>query len=692
MENKKLFVTSALPYANGPLHLGHMVEYVQTDISVRFLKLKKEDVLYICADDAHGAPIEINAMREGIRPEELIKKYFEEHTRDFREFLIDFDNFYTTNSPENKQYSDLFFARLKEKGFIYQKEIQLTYCEHDKRFLPDRYVKGTCPKCKTPDQYGDVCEKCNATYQTIDLIEPKCVICGNKPIRKTSRHYFFKLGLFSKKLKDWITSNKEIQQEVKNFVLNWISSGLQDWCISRDGPYFGFKIPGETDKYYYVWLDAPIGYFASLANYASRHNIDTNDYLIGKNSEMIHFIGKDIIYFHLLFWPAMLMAADFNLPSKIMVHGFLTINKEKMSKSRGTFLTARDYLTILNPELLRFYYATNLTNKLEDIDLDWSDFQGKINNELVSNLANFAYRVLSFCYENFEGKLIEFKANLNKEKKLIIDEILKNYEIVNFREAVKGILQLSASGNKYFQENEPWKLIKTDRNKTHEIVSECVDLIKDLSILLYPIMPRFSKQIQEQLNLESASLEDLSKPISVSKIQKPKILLTKLEKIPFAKGKDLFEELNLKVGKVIEISDHPSGEKLYILKIDAAGVRQLVAGLRPYYKKEELLNRNLLVITNLKSATIRGVESHGMLLAADDGKNVRILEAPNSKPGEEIFADNLTATGKNEITFEEFKKIILYAENERAFYENKKLRAKNSEIIVKDIFSKAKVR
>jgi len=687
---KKIFVTSALPYANGPIHIGHLVEYIQTDIFVRFLKLKKEDVLYICADDAHGAPIEINAMKEGIAPEELVKKYFEEHTADFKEFLIDFDNFYTTNSPENKQYSDLFFAKLKEKGLIYQKEIQLNYCEHDKRFLPDRYVKGICPRCKSPDQYGDVCEKCNATYQPTDLIDPRCVICGNTPIRKTSRHYFFKLSIFSKKLKDWLVNSDGIQPEVKNFVLNWINAGLQDWCISRDGPYFGFKIPGETDKYYYVWLDAPIGYFASLANYASRHNIDVNEYLTGKNSDLIHFIGKDIIYFHLLFWPAMLMAADFNLPSKIIVHGFLTVNKEKMSKSRGTFLTARDYLNALNPEFLRFYYAGNLTNKLEDIDLDWADFQEKINSELVSNIANFTYRVLSFCHENFDGKII--KGIVKKEKENIIGGILKNYGEVNYREALKGILQLSTLGNKYFQDNEPWKLIKENKNHAHVIVSECIDIIKDLCILLYPIMPKFSKEIQEQLKVDCASLDDLYAPICSDKIQKPKILLTKLESVIFAKGKSLFEELNLKVGKVLDVSDHPNGEKLYILKIDIGETRQLVAGLKPYYIKDELLNKNLIIVTNLKHAVLRGVESQGMLLAADDGKNVRVLEAPDAKSGEEVFAEDLSATGKKQITFEEFTKIPISAENESAFYENKKLKTKNSRIIVGGIFSRAKVR
>ncbi|RMF07194.1 methionine--tRNA ligase, partial [Candidatus Woesearchaeota archaeon] len=360
---RPVLVTSALPYANGSIHIGHLVEYIQTDIWVRFLKLIGKNAIYCCADDTHGAPIEINASKQGISPEELIAKYYKEHTEDFSKFLIKFDSYYSTNSPENRHYAELIFSRLKEGGHIVTKEEEHTYCEHCKRFLPDRYVKGKCPKCGAEDQYGDVCEKCNATYSTVDLVDPYCVLCKNPPVRKKSRHYYFRLSHFSDFLRDWISSNKELQPEVRNHVLSWIDEGLDDWCISRDGPYFGFKIPGEENKYFYVWLDAPIGYISSTANYCKTHGnkCSAEDYWTGNKADIYHFIGKDIIYFHLLFWPAMLKASGFNLPRNVFVHGFLTVNHEKMSKSRGTFLTAREFLEFGNPEHLRYYYAANLS-------------------------------------------------------------------------------------------------------------------------------------------------------------------------------------------------------------------------------------------------------------------------------------------------------------------------------------------
>src|SRR3989338_11313658 len=362
-KEKKIVITSALPYANGPIHVGHLVEYIQTDIFVRFLRLTGRDVVYCCADDTHGTPIEVKSMDLGIKPEELIAKFSKEHQEDFNNFHISFDSYYSTNSKENKYLSDLFFERLKKKGLIYKKSIEVTYCEHCKRTLPDRYVKGKCPKCNAPDQYGDVCENCNAAYKTIDLIEPYCAICKNKPIRKSSTHYFFRLSKFSSKLEKWLNKNNNLQPEIRHFVLNWIKNGLEDWNISRDGPYFGFKIPGEEDKYYYVWLDAPIGYIASTENYCTKHDLKTEDYWNSKNAKIYHFIGKDIVYFHFLFWPAMLLGSGFSLPHDIVVHGFLTVNGEKMSKSRGTFFTAREFLQSYNAEYLRFYYASMLSKK-----------------------------------------------------------------------------------------------------------------------------------------------------------------------------------------------------------------------------------------------------------------------------------------------------------------------------------------
>ncbi|MFW6109473.1 MAG: methionine--tRNA ligase, partial [archaeon] len=392
--SKKTLITSALIYANGPVHIGHMVEYIQTDIYVRFLKMSGRDAIYCGAEDTHGTPIEINAAKEGVSPEDFIERWWKEHKRDYDNYLVDFDSYYSTNSPENKHYTELIFNRLKEKGHIYTKEIELTYCENCERYLPDRFVKGTCPNCGAQDQYGDVCEKCNTAYSTIDLLNPYCSICGSTPIRRKSRHYFFKLSEFSDWLRDWLNNNKRLQPEIRNQVLTWVKDGLEDWCISRDGPYFGFKIPGEKDKYFYVWLDAPIGYIASTANYCKDREFSADDIWQTDEHKIIHFIGKDIIYFHLLFWPAVLHGAGFHVPDNIVVHGFLTVNGEKMSKSRGTFLTAEEFQKYLDPELLRFFYAANLSHTMTDIDLDLKNLENRINNELVSNLANLVYRVM----------------------------------------------------------------------------------------------------------------------------------------------------------------------------------------------------------------------------------------------------------------------------------------------------------
>ncbi|MFC1768330.1 methionine--tRNA ligase, partial [Nanoarchaeota archaeon] len=434
MPNKKTVITSALPYANGPIHIGHLVEYIQTDIFVRFLNLIGEDAIYCCADDSHGAPIEIAAKKEGITPEELIGKFHIEHQRDFKSFNIKFDSYYSTNSKENQTYSNQIFEELKKKDLIYKKDVELTFCEKCERFLPDRYVKGNCPKCNAPDQYGDVCESCNSTYNTTDLVKPFCTICGTSPKRRKSTHYFFKLSEFSDRLDKWLTTNKTLQPEMVNYVRNWIKEGLQDWDISRDGPYFGFKIPGEDNLYYYVWLDAPVGYIASTQNYCIQNNLDAEKtYWKAKNSRIIHFIGKDIIYFHFLFWPAMLMGSGFNLPNEIIVHGFLTVNGQKMSKSRGTFFTAKEFVEKYNPEYLRYFYAKTLSKKMSDLDLNFKEFQDSINNELAANIGNFCYRVLSFTNKNFNSKIEgidddkKLFDNINKE----VERIKKSYNDAN---------------------------------------------------------------------------------------------------------------------------------------------------------------------------------------------------------------------------------------------------------------------
>ena len=680
-KGQKIIVTSALPYANGPIHIGHLVEYIQTDIFVRFLKLIGKDAIYCCADDTHGTPIEVKARNLGIKPEQLIQKFYKEHLEDFNRFYISFDSYYSTNSKENKYFSDLIFERLKKKDLIYQKEIEVTYCKHCKRTLPDRYVKGKCPKCKAKDQYGDVCEACNATYKTIDLIEPYCTICKNRPVRKKSEHYFFKLSKLSDFLKRYISKNENFQQEIKNFVLNWIKEGLEDWNVSRDGPYFGFKIPGEKNKYYYVWLDAPIGYISSLANYLNKDTKKTEK--AWNESKIVHFIGKDITYFHFLFWPAMLHASGFNLPESIFVHGFLTVNNEKMSKSRGTFFTAKDFLKKYDAEHLRYYYANVLSKKLADIDLNLDEFRDRINNELVGNLGNFCYRIISFVNKNFDGKI---KA-IDDDKALIDDinkkikAIEKNYNELNFNSAVNEILLISDIGNKYFQKNEPWALIKEDKDKVQKICSLCVNIAKNLSILIEPVLPQFSSELRKQLNIKELKWKDIGFDLKNHKIGKEKILVRKIEET-----KEELSPLNLKVAEIIEVKDHPNADKLYVLQINlGTEKRQLVAGIKEFYSKDELKNKKIIVVTNLKHAKLRGIESQGMLLAAEDNKgNVGLLTVKQSEPGDDVRFGNLENSSK-ELSFDSFQKLKIEAKQGKVFFNDLKLKTDKEAVSVEKV-------
>jgi len=672
-------VTSALPYANGPIHIGHLVEYIQTDIFVRFLKLIGKDAVYCCADDTHGTPIELKAKELGIKPEELIEKFHKEHLEDFKNFLIEFDSYYSTNSKENKYFSDIFFKKLQERGFIYKKEIEVMYSEKSKRFLPDRFIKGECPKCHARDQYGDVCEACGATYKPTDLINPYSVTDGSKPVRKKSQHYFFKLSKLSGFLEKWIKNNKNLQDEVKNFVLNWIKDGLEDWDISRDGPYFGFKIPGEKNKYYYVWLDAPIGYISSLANYLKSTKKAEKTW---NDSEIVHFIGKDITYFHFLFWPAMLHVAGFNLPESIVVHGFLTVNNEKMSKSRGTFFTAKDFLKQYDAEHLRYYYANVLSKKLADIDLNLNEFRDRINNELVGNLGNFCYRIISFTNKNFNGKI----KNIDNDKKIIneinkkIENIENYYNELNFNAAVNEILSVSDIGNKYFQKNEPWALIKKDKDKVQEICALCVNIAKNLSILIQPVLPIFSSELQKQLNLKNLKWKDTGFDLKNHKIGKEKILVKKIEEIK----EELFP-LNLKVAEIVEVKDHPDADKLYVLKIDlGTEKRQLVAGLKEHYSKNELKNKKIIVITNLKYAKLRGVESQGMLLAAEDKGTVGVLAVNKSQPGTEVKCGNL-ANSTEQISFENFQKLKIEAKGGKVYFDDLELKTDKETVSVEKV-------
>lgn len=687
----RILITSALVYANGPVHIGHLVEYIQTNIYVRFLKLNGHNAFYCGADDTHGTPIEINAAKQGVTPEEFIARWWKEHDEDYKRYGIIYDSYYTTHSPENQRYTELIFQRLNDAGYIYTKDVELTYCENCKRYLPDRYVKGICPKCGAKDQYGDVCEKCNATYSTTDLIEPYCSICGTKPIKKNSRHYFFKLNEFSSKLEEWLVNNKNLQPEIRNQILVWIKDGLQDWCISRDGPYFGFKIPNEENKFFYVWLDAPIGYIASTANYCKDKDFTADDIWQTPNSTIIHFIGKDIIYFHLLFWPAVLMGAGFHVPDNIVVHGFLNVSGEKMSKSRGTFLTARELADILDPELLRYYYAANLSHTMTDLDLDLKNLQDRINNELVSNIANLSYRTLSFLNRSLDSKtstiLNEKLLNEIKKKAENVKESYYNYE---FRDAVREILEISSIGNKYFQDNQPWELIKTDAEKTRRILTDCLNIVKTVIILIKPVMPQFAEKIEEQLALNNLNFKDLDVRVENHKINQSKIVLKKIDPIVLIKSEEKKVEpnsiplLELKVAKVTEVKEHPQADKLWILQVDlGTEKRQLCAGLKPYYPNQtDLLGKHLVIVTNLKPTKLRGETSQGMLLAADGGTNVGVLLAPNTLPGAQVNVKGITGLGLPEITINVITKLKMEAVSGLAYINGELLKTESETVIV----------
>jgi len=674
-QKEKTLITAALPYANAPIHIGHLIEYVQADIYTRFLRLLNKDIIYICASDMHGTPIEVKAQQENISPKKFAQKYHQLNKKTFQKYLISFDNYDHTDSKENQKLANHFFNTLNQKGYIYKKQIEIIYCPQCDRNLPDRYVKGTCPNCGAYDQYGDVCESCNITLKGTDLLNPKCSLCQASPIKKQSEHYFFKLKKFQNKLKTWLNKTP-LQPEIKNSLKEWLNKGLEDWCISRDGPYFGFKIPKEKNKYFYVWLDAPIGYISSTKNYCTKNKLNWEDYW--KKGNIIHVIGKDIIYFHFLFWPAILMAAKIPTPKDIVVHGFLTVNGKKMSKSRGTFFTAEDFLKLYPPEHLRFYYAQHLSKKLSDLDLDFEDFQLTINNKLVANLANFTYRTLSFIHKNYQGEITKPKLEkqLEQDFKHLTEKIQKNYLQFNFKEAVNNILKISDLGNTYFQKTEPWK----EPPNAHPEVSFCANLVKNLIILIKPILPEFAKEIEKQLNLKPQTWKDLNFNF-IGKLNKPKILVKKIEKLPQA----AVFPLDLKIGKISSIKDHPNADSLYVLQVDfQTGKKQAVAGLKKHFKKDTLKNKKAVFCMNIKPAKLRGVESNCMILAAFDGQNTALLEAESSNPGDEVTLEG-HQNNKNQISFEDFKKIKMTVRNNQVYHQTKHLKTNKEDIQVRGV-------
>lgn len=666
---RKILVTSALPYANGSVHLGHLVEYIQTDIWVRFQKMRGHECHYVCADDAHGTPIMLRAQNEGITPEQLIADISKEHQADFAEFAIGFDNYHSTHSEENRQLASQIYLANRDAGHIESRTISQAYDPEKEMFLPDRFIRGECPKCGAADQYGDSCEACGATYDPTELKNPVSAVSGATPITKESKHYFFKLGNFEPMLREW-TQGDHLQAEVGRKLGEWFDSGLQDWDISRDAPYFGFEIPDAPNKFFYVWLDAPIGYLASFKNYCDRTGVDFNEFMRADSpTEMVHFIGKDIIYFHALFWPAMLKGAGFRLPNRVYAHGFLTVDGKKMSKSRGTFIKARTYLNHLNPEYLRYYFAAKLNNTIEDIDLSLEDFQSRINSDLVGKVVNIASRCAGFINKRFDGKLSDtltdealFKAFTDQS-----ESIARRYDNREFAQAMREIMALADKANQYIDEQKPWVLAK-EEGKDAEVQAVCsmgINLFRVLIAYLKPVLPSTAEQAETFLNIDSLSWTDIAQPLLGHTIEPFKPLMTRVEqdKIdaiieeskenmtatatpvksvenidPIAEEIqfDDFAKIDLRIAKIVNAEHVEGAEKLLKLTLDIGlAEKQVFAGIKSAYAPEDLVGKLTVMVANLAPRKMRFGLSEGMVLAAGPGgKDLFILNPDaGAQPG-----------------------------------------------------------
>ena len=669
---RKIVVTSALPYANGPIHIGHLVEYLQTDIWVRFHKMCGNQCLYFCADDTHGTPIMISARAAGISPEELIGQVYKEHKADFDGFYVEFDNYYSTHSPENRYFSELIFARLNEAGSIVKRDVEQAYCENCKMSLPDRYVRGVCPRCKAEDQYGDSCEICSATYRPTELINPYCATCRATPVLQTSEHYFFKLTDYKQQLKQLIDGGYT-QKSVANKLDEWFKAGLKDWDISRDGPYFGFQIPGEENKFFYVWLDAPIGYMASAKNYCDGNNLDFDKVWNSDEYELYHFIGKDIVYFHALFFPATLIGADFKPANKLFVHGFLTVNGEKMSKSRGTFIKASTYIKYLDPEYLRYYYASKLSDSIEDIDLRMDDFINKINSDLVGKLANLASRSGPMLTKKLGGQLgrLDDRGTELIDKLIAAkDRILEDYENLKYAAAVRKITALADEANRYVEQNQPWVTIKTDLEKTRTTLTAVINAVRILTIYIKPILPIYAQKIEKLLNIDKLTFDDVETLLQNHEISEFERLVERVDKkqvdamIEESKESQApkspeppeteavatepikpectiedFGKIDLRIAKVIKAEPVEGADRLLRLQLDLGGLqRSVLAGIAQAYQPDQLTGKTVIFLANLKPRKMKFGLSEGMILASGTGgKDIFMLSAdPGATPGQKV--------------------------------------------------------
>jgi len=633
-KTRKIIVTQALPYANASLHLGHILEAVQTDIWVRFQNINQNECLFFCADDTHGTPVMLKAKELGIEPEELIKNVQLDHIETYDLYDIKFTNFHSTHSDENKKYSEQIYLKAKDNGYISRKTINQLFDESESMFLSDRFIKGTCPKCGAEDQYGDNCSVCGATYDVSDIKNPMSAISNTKPIKKESEHLFFDLPKQIDILKDFL-KNSDLQKPITNKLNEWLNDDLQHWDISRDAPYFGFEIPGENQKYFYVWLDAPIGYLASIDNWASKNNLDMNNLWSKKSEyEIYHFIGKDIAYFHGLFWPALLSAANFKLPNGVYVHGFLTVNGEKMSKSKGTGIMAKEFADICDPETLRYYFAAKLNDKVEDIDLNFEDYVQRVNSDLVGKYLNIASRCSSFIKKNDNNLSTDIDQTILNTLTSRKDEILGFYESRNYSKVVRLIMELADQVNKYINDKTPWK---KDIDEAVIISSTGLNAFNILSIYLSPIIPNITKNAFNFLNSDNFLFSDIDK-ILLNKINKYDPLLNRMEPIKIPKENIMndennyininqFTDIDLRVAKIIEASHVEGADKLLQLKLDVGdlGERQVFAGIKSAYNPDELNNKLVILVSNLEPRKMKFGVSEGMVLASSDDKGIYLI-------------------------------------------------------------------
>jgi methionyl-tRNA synthetase len=698
---RRILVTSALPYANGSIHLGHLVEYIQTDIWVRFQKMQGHECWYVCADDTHGTPIMLRAEKEGIAPEALIERVWHEHKADFDSFLVGFDNYYTTNSPETRHFAEDIYLKLKQAGLIEVRAIEQFYDPVKEMFLPDRFIKGECPKCHTPDQYGDSCEACGAAYQPTDLINPYSAVSGAVPVKRQSDHYFFRLSdpRCRDFLKTWITPPR-VQPEAANKLSEWLTAGLSDWDISRDAPYFGFEIPGAPGKYFYVWLDAPIGYMGSFKNLcdklaAANPPPKFEDFWSPENcdkTELYHFIGKDILYFHALFWPAELQHAGYRTPTGVFAHGFLTVNGQKMSKSRGTFITAASYTKHLkNPEYLRYYFAAKLGSGIDDIDLNLEDFVARVNSDLIGKYVNIASRAAGFIAKRFGGRLCGTLSDtgLLGQLQSAAPEIASFFDSREYGKAVREIMRLTDLANQYVDEQKPWELAKQPGREArlHEVCTVSLNLFRLLTLYLKPVLPRLAADVEAFLDIPPLTWKDaetllLGHPINpyqhlMSRVD-PKQVEALIEEnkatlapqpephsqvrhaerqqhqipagSPLAKegavegeispiagtiSIDDFSKVDLRIARIAAASHVEGAEKLLKLTLDiGTGTRTVFAGIKSAYKPEELVGRLTVMVANLAPRKMKFGVSEGMVLAAGDGGGLYLLSPDQgARPG-----------------------------------------------------------